>query len=280
MNILDDPRQFPTRLEWPTTYEGAEEYGKWDAKFMDLDELPVEEYMKPMPVNVVSGGTTPGPTPTPSGETKYFTAKFMASGTSYGTYSIASGQTVPASQVPKPTKDGYNFSGWTPDPATTVITANTTFNGWFIKDALYASSAMSLSGSEIDMSEYTQSELNAYLDGITIGYTIPASDDYISHYEEMEETGDEDAFWDWFNNEFAPNNQYVIRVILPEGYGIESAVDEGGNRLDIVTPPTEVEYEGKSLYCHEIAKLDDLTVFVPSETEQEFRITVKIKKTN
>ena len=135
MNKFDDPRQFPTRLEWPTTFEGAKEFPMWDIKMLDLDELPVEEYMKPMPVNVVSGGTpTPGPTPpTPSGETSFF-ATFIASGETFANISVTSGQTVPSDKIPIPYKEGYTFSGWTPDPASTVITANTNFEGWFIDE--------------------------------------------------------------------------------------------------------------------------------------------------
>ena len=87
---LYDPREeFVSRPELPSTIEGAQKFHRWQEVLLDLDDLPVEEYMKPMPVNVVSGGTSPTPPgPTPSGTT--YDVSFVASGNVITSYKVSS----------------------------------------------------------------------------------------------------------------------------------------------------------------------------------------------
>jgi len=289
MNILDDPRQFPTRLEWPTTFEGAEQFPKWDAKLMDLDELPVEEYMKPMPVNVVSGGTGPGPgpEPTPSGETVYFSVSFEVSGETYGPYPVQSGTTTPQNMIPSPTKDGYTFSGWTPDPASTVITANTNFEGWFIENAAesaYYSTAMFLKGTEFDPTTLKECALEDFTQGKSIIFTIESSATYadmdrrLNLDEDDEEYISQREFDSWYNNEFVPNNQYVVRFVCPTDVEKQEISLKDEMNQAVPTPnPTIVMINGVEYNCFDFEETENYT-FVPTEVEQQIKLTLKIDK--
>ena len=283
---LDDPRMYPTREELPTTFEGAKKFPLWNAQLIDLNELPLEEYMKPMPVNVVSGGTGPGPTPpTPSGETTYFTTNFIASGKTYASYQIKSGKTVTEDyEVPTPSEEGYTFSGWTPDPATTVITAATNFNGWFIEivENAYYSLAMFLKGSEFDPTSLERVDLSEIKQGKTEIFSIESSATYAEMAERLELDPEDEGyitqreFNEWYKNEFAPNNQYVVRFVCPTDVKNEniSLKDEMGQPLP--TPnPTLVTIDGVEYNCFDFEEPKNNT-FVPTEEEQQIKLTIKI----
>lgn len=270
---LDDPRMYPTREELPTTFEGAKKFPLWNAQLIDLNELPLEEYMKPMPVNVVSGGTGPGPTPpTPSGETTYFAVKFEASGKTYGSYQIESGTTVPEDDVPIPSKDGYTFSGWTPDPATTVITAATNFNGWFIEtvENAYYTLIMVPAGSEFTESGLQSCNVAEFAGGKTIGFEIPLDEEYAAMYQQYEEGEITKQEWKEFLANWEANHLYVIRVAVPVNKEVTSASD-GYNELAI-SGPTTVTVEGVKCRCYEISDEQ----FFPIEDTQIFNITITI----
>lgn len=86
----------------------------WGAMVLDLCGLPVEEYMKPMPVNVVSGGTGGGGGDD-SGAT--YNLIYKVSGSTYATQQYRYGETITAPSDPE-VPEGYVFRGWDGLPST------------------------------------------------------------------------------------------------------------------------------------------------------------------
>ena len=102
---MNDPREMVVRPESGVTLEQdnrVEEMYHWGAMVVDLCDLPVEEYMKPMTVIGLGGG---GDIP----ETMY-TLKFVVDGVTVAQESLKSGDTIPFSVNGE--KDGRNFLGW------------------------------------------------------------------------------------------------------------------------------------------------------------------------
>lgn len=117
MSYLNDPRERAIRPESGITLEQddrVETMYHWGAMVLDLCDLPVEEYMKPMPVNVVSGGTGGGGGDD-SGATYNLTYK--VSGSTYATQQYHYGDTITAPADPE-VPEGYVFRGWDGLPAT------------------------------------------------------------------------------------------------------------------------------------------------------------------
>jgi hypothetical protein len=75
----------------------------WSGKILDLCDLPVEEYMKPMTV-IALGSVSPD-----TGTTQY-TLKFVIDGVTVGQEKIASGDAIPFNIAAE--KEGRNFLGW------------------------------------------------------------------------------------------------------------------------------------------------------------------------
>lgn len=101
---MNDPREMVVRPESGVTLEQdnrVEEMYHWGAMVVDLCDLPVEEYMKPMTVIGLGGGDIP--------ETMY-TLKFEVDGVTVAQESLKSGDTIPFSVNGE--KDGRNFLGW------------------------------------------------------------------------------------------------------------------------------------------------------------------------
>ena len=102
---MNDPREMVVRPESGVTLEQdnrVEEMYHWGAMVVDLCDLPVEEYMKPMTVIGLGGG---GDIP----ETMY-TLYFKIDGVTVAQKSLKSGDTIPFSVNGE--KDGRNFLGW------------------------------------------------------------------------------------------------------------------------------------------------------------------------
>ena len=117
MSYLNDPRERAIRPESGITLEQddrVETMYHWGAMVLDLCDLPVEEYMKPMPVNVVSGGTGGGGGDD-SGATYNLTYK--VSGSTYATQQYHYGDTIVPPADPE-VPEGYAFRGWDGLPAT------------------------------------------------------------------------------------------------------------------------------------------------------------------
>jgi len=99
----------------------------WGAHILDLCDLPVEEYMKPMTVNVNGGGGGGGEE---EPATKTYVLKYMLDGVQYGsTYKLEAGAPIPEVTVDKA---GYDFSGWADangDEQTTMPEGNLTLYG-------------------------------------------------------------------------------------------------------------------------------------------------------
>ena len=109
MSYLNDPREMAIRPESGVTLEEDNRYETmyhWGAHILDLCDLPVEEYMKPMTVIVNGGGGGGGEE---SSTTKTYTLKFMLDGTQKASYKLEEGAPIPEVTVEK---EGYNFSGW------------------------------------------------------------------------------------------------------------------------------------------------------------------------
>ena len=110
MSYLNDPREMAIRPESGVTLEEDNRYEPmyhWGAHVLDLCGLPVEEYMKPMTVNVNGGGG--GGSDTGSTENPTYTLKFVLDGTTKKTYSLEEGAPIPEVSGEK---EGYDFSGW------------------------------------------------------------------------------------------------------------------------------------------------------------------------
>lgn len=116
-SYLNDPREMAIRPESGITLEEdnrVEPMYHWGAMVLDLCGLPVEEYMKPMPVNVVSGGTGGGGGDD-SGTTYNLTYK--VSGNTYATQQYHYGDTIVPPEDPE-VPEGYVFRGWDGLPST------------------------------------------------------------------------------------------------------------------------------------------------------------------
>lgn len=101
---MNDPREMVVRPESGVTLEQdnrVEEMYHWGAMVVDLCDLPVEEYMKPMTVIGLGGGDIP--------ETMY-TLNFEIDGVNVAQFSLKSGDPIPFSVNGE--KDGRNFLGW------------------------------------------------------------------------------------------------------------------------------------------------------------------------
>ena len=106
MSYINDPREMIKDPETGYIMEDdnrKEEKYIWNGKILDLCDLPVEEYMKPMTV-IALGSVSPD-----TGTTQY-TLKFIIDGVTVGQEKIASGDAIPFNITAE--KEGRNFLGW------------------------------------------------------------------------------------------------------------------------------------------------------------------------
>ena len=110
MSYLNDPREMAIRPESGVTLEEDNRYEEmwhWGAHVLDLCNLPVEEYMKPMTVNVGEGGGGGG-SDTGSTTPTYF-LKFVLDGVTKKSFNLEEGAPIPEVSGER---EGYDFSGW------------------------------------------------------------------------------------------------------------------------------------------------------------------------
>ena len=108
MSYINDPREMAIRPESGVTLEQdnrVEEMYHWGAMVIDLCDMPVEEYMKPMTVIGLGGGGE-----TPDTGTTIYTLKFMIDGVVVAQESLASGDPIPFSVNAE--KENRTFLGW------------------------------------------------------------------------------------------------------------------------------------------------------------------------
>lgn len=106
MSYINDPREMTRHPETGVMLEQdnrREETYQWGAMIIDLCDLPVEEYMKPMTVIGLGGGNIPE-----SGETLY-TLKFKVDNEEVE-FKLKSGDLIPFDVNAE--KEGRNFLGW------------------------------------------------------------------------------------------------------------------------------------------------------------------------
>ena len=111
MSYLNDPREMAIRPESGVTLEEDNRYEEmwhWGAAVLDLCNLPVEEYMKPMTVIGVGGGGEGGGGES-SSTTKTYTLNFYLDGTKKTSFKLEEGAPIPEVSGEK---EGYDFSGW------------------------------------------------------------------------------------------------------------------------------------------------------------------------
>lgn len=107
MSYINDPRENIQNPETGYVLESEnrkEEMYKWSGKILDLCDLPVEEYMKPMTVIALGGGVLPD-----TGETMY-TLKFVIDGVVVGQEKLISGDPIIFNI--DAVKEDRNFLGW------------------------------------------------------------------------------------------------------------------------------------------------------------------------
>lgn len=108
MSYINDPRENIKNPENGYILEDDnrnEEMYNWSGKILDLCDLPVEEYMKPMTVIALGGGALPD-----TGETLY-TLKFVIDGVIVYQDKLPSGAVINFDAV-NGIKEGRNFLGW------------------------------------------------------------------------------------------------------------------------------------------------------------------------
>ena len=131
MSYLNDPREMAIRPESGITLEEDNRYETmyhWGAHVLDLCDLPVEEYMKPMTINVNGGGGGEGGGDTGSTNPTYF-LKFVLDGVTKKSYNLEEGAPIPEVSGEK---EGYDFSGWkdaSGETYTSMPAANLTLYG-------------------------------------------------------------------------------------------------------------------------------------------------------
>jgi uncharacterized repeat protein (TIGR02543 family) len=116
MGYLNDPRELQIRPESGVTLEQDnrfEEMYHWGAAVLDLCNLPVDEYMRPMTVNIGEGGGGISPTPT----VKTYTLKYYINGSVNKTITLAAGDEITQYT---PSTVGYTFNGWYTDSRLTA----------------------------------------------------------------------------------------------------------------------------------------------------------------
>lgn len=116
---LNDPREETLRTESGVGYyleedNREEKMYRWGAKVLDLCDLPVEEYMKPMTV-ICEGGDIPSP----SGTTEKYTLKFYVNDALAKTYTLEAGNAIPTYDV---SQEGYDVSEWQDENGNTYTT--------------------------------------------------------------------------------------------------------------------------------------------------------------
>lgn len=107
MSYINDPREMAIRSEDGMTLEQDnrhEQMYQWGAMIIDLCDLPVEEYMKPMTVIGLGGGNLPE-----TGDTMYI-LKFVVDDVVVLQESLKSGDPIPFTVNAE--KDGRDFLGW------------------------------------------------------------------------------------------------------------------------------------------------------------------------
>jgi hypothetical protein len=107
MSYINDPREMAIRSEDGMTLEQDnrhEQMYQWGAMIIDLCDLPVEEYMKPMTVIGLGGGNLPE-----TGDTMYI-LKFVVDDVVVLQESLKSGDPIPFTVNAE--KEGRNFLGW------------------------------------------------------------------------------------------------------------------------------------------------------------------------
>lgn len=117
---LNDPREETLRTNSGVGYyleedNREETMYRWGAKVLDLCDLPVEEYMKPMTVICEGGGSTPSP----SGTTEKYTLKFYVNNAVAKTYTLEAGQSIPTYNV---NQTGYDVTEWKDENGNTYTT--------------------------------------------------------------------------------------------------------------------------------------------------------------
>lgn len=143
MGYLNDPRELQIRPESGVTLEQDNRFEQmyhWGAAVLDLCNLPVEEYMKPMTVNIGDSEPT----------VKTYKLKYYVNGTVNKTVSLAAGDEITPYT---PSAAGYTFNGWYTD-------ANLTTQ---FTDTVMPEKSMSVYGemvpNEYVLSFYNESEL-------------------------------------------------------------------------------------------------------------------------
>lgn len=119
MPYINDPRENIINPENGYVLEDdnrVEDMYKWSGKILDLCDLPVEEYMKPLTVIALGGGVLPD-----TGETMY-TLKFIIDGVVVGQEKLASGNPII-----------FNVN---------AIKEDRTFLGWYYGDTKYEEGAL------------------------------------------------------------------------------------------------------------------------------------------
>lgn len=109
---LNDPREMAIRPESGITLEEDNRYEEmwhWGAAVLDLCNLPVEEYMKPMTVNVNGGGGEGGGD---SESGSGYTLKFILNGSTHKTYKNVEAGAPISTYYPEIDTEKYDFSGW------------------------------------------------------------------------------------------------------------------------------------------------------------------------
>lgn len=106
---LNDPREETLRTDSGLGYyleedNRDEQMYRWGAKILDLCDLPVDEYMKPMTVIGLGGGGGDS-----SGSTITFSLKYYVNGSIVHSVTLESGDTIPAFSVEE---EGYDVTEW------------------------------------------------------------------------------------------------------------------------------------------------------------------------
>lgn len=107
MSYMNDPREMTFNNESGVMMEQdnrREEVYQWGAMQVDLCDLPVDEYMRPLRVEVINGGGSPE-----TGATLY-TVTFVVDGKTVYTQKLQYGATIPFEVNAE--KSGRNFIGW------------------------------------------------------------------------------------------------------------------------------------------------------------------------
>ena len=291
MSYMNDPREMTFNKESGVMMEQdnrREEIYQWGAMQVDLCDLPVDEYMRPLRVEVINGGSSPE-----TGATLY-TVTFVVDGKSVYTNKLQYGATIPFEVNAE--KSGRNFIGWyygstQYQAGSTMPSRNLTLTA---KYECEVSFAFNVDGEESVVSAYTvayNSKLvnipSTDMDGYKfIGWEPSIEENVIEHTKfiaTFEKMGEAEIYYGVFVISSTTADSKIFNKEELKSFktvSVEKCID--GTELTISMPAdpilikmNEDDASDEEFEAYENSHLYPSCFLIPSDVASEYRLSVK-----